>query len=797
MWDRDSPTMQTVLTRHDSIIAECVEAHGGQVLQERGEGDSFFAVFARASEAVRAAVACQLALSKEPWPEGWEVRVRMGLHSGEPLKGYRGGPVNRAARIRGLAHGSQILASSSVVSLAQDELDDITFEDLGEVRLRGLTRPERIFQVLSPGLLSDFPPLQVEDERQRRLPSRRRPSFVGREDVLRRLRRVLERADSTAPIVALTGTGGIGKTAAAREFAERAASDMKVVWWIDASTEASAIEGLTMLARSLDLELPLGEEEPPIIPQVHDWLASHEGWLLVFDSAPDPLSVERLLPSDGLGLVLITSRHADWSRLGTSVELQGLDDSDGANLLRRTWESEDEALLRELSSQLGGLPLALWQAVSYGKLAGVTARRYLELLQHQVTALLNRGAVPTDYSLRAEAIVSLAAEEVATKSPLALWSLSILSYLDSSPVPEIVFEAMSHPERFGRPSGGPSEIELLDARAILRSSGLLDQDEDGRISVHPVVAAVMRSFFDSEDAGEERHPLHVALHLIDMTLTRSGEIWRIMEPIGLLQHAVAVCNSAAARRVALDEVYGLLLPVANYLRLLGDRTAATRGYRRLVEIAEEGFGAGSVEHAAAQNNLAVLLQAEGELGAAEELLRQAVDNTRAAGPQASRELAVQLGNLGLLLADQGQTRAALDRVEESLTVSRELDAEDQAVSLAKKARIFISDGQIERGIRLFEEARQKLREVSDVYLDHVLFVLEGSAHSLVEAGRLNEAKQILELAVERAGSALGEEAPTVHAFVLKLLDVLLRARDWDGLRVWLDRAAGLTVSWQD
>ena len=124
------------------------------------QGDSFFFSFTRARDAAACAVAAQRRLASETWPEGVEVRVRMGLHTGEPSlgeEGYLGLDVVRGARIAAAAHGGQILVSETTRALLPAELPDgATIVDLGEHRLKGLERPERLFQLAAPGLQTTF-----------------------------------------------------------------------------------------------------------------------------------------------------------------------------------------------------------------------------------------------------------------------------------------------------------------------------------------------------------------------------------------------------------------------------------------------------------------------------------------------------------------------------------------------------------------------------------------------------------------------------------------------------------------
>jgi YVTN family beta-propeller protein len=154
-----------VLSRHAEIMRAAFAEHDGHEIDT--QGDAFFAAFGRARDAVAAAVAAQRALAAEQWLDGATVRVRMGLHTGEPLVGgerYVGMGVNRGARICSAAHGGQVVLSNTSRELVEDDLpDDVHLVDIGEHKLKDLPRPERIFQLAIDGLPSSFPPLRTAD----------------------------------------------------------------------------------------------------------------------------------------------------------------------------------------------------------------------------------------------------------------------------------------------------------------------------------------------------------------------------------------------------------------------------------------------------------------------------------------------------------------------------------------------------------------------------------------------------------------------------------------------------------
>src|SRR5436309_1314370 len=159
----------SMLADHRRLLREAVLAAGGEEVDAHGE--EMLAAFATARAAVEAAVAAQRAHARHLWPEGGVVRVRIGIHTGEPTvadAGYLGLDVHRGARICALGHGGQVLLSQTT----RDLVPNTQTRDLGEVALKGLSRPEHIFQLLAPDLAADFPNL-----RRPALP----PGVAGRE----------------------------------------------------------------------------------------------------------------------------------------------------------------------------------------------------------------------------------------------------------------------------------------------------------------------------------------------------------------------------------------------------------------------------------------------------------------------------------------------------------------------------------------------------------------------------------------------------------------------------------------
>ena len=203
--------MQVALARHDEILREAIEERGGYVFKT--VGDAFCCAFWTATEALDAALEVQRMLFDEEWQETGPLRVRMALHTGaaEERDGdYFGPPVNRVARLLSAGHGGQVLLSLPTQELVRDQLLVVTtLRDLGEHRLKDLFRPERIFQLLAPGLPSEFPPLRTLDAYRNYLPLQHTP-LIGREKEVSEVCQRLSRPE--VRLLTLTGAGGTGKT---------------------------------------------------------------------------------------------------------------------------------------------------------------------------------------------------------------------------------------------------------------------------------------------------------------------------------------------------------------------------------------------------------------------------------------------------------------------------------------------------------------------------------------------------------------------------------------------------------
>lgn len=312
LWEENPVAMRAAMDRHHGITDEAIRRRGGYRPPDQGEGDSVFAVFARATDAVACALDLQRALLTEAWPDGLELRDRIGLHSGElelreDGRNYYGIPINRCARLRGAAHGGQTVLSQATASLVAMELPrEAGLRDLGLHRFKDLSASERVFQLMHAELPDEFPPLRSLDIRPHNLPIQL-TRFIGRESEMAEVERMI----GTARLLTLTGPGGSGKT----RLALQAAADLleafrEGVWLVELARTSDP----ALVPRVVSSVLHVREQQGrPIV----DTLIDHIGLkklLLVIDNCEHLIAacaelVETLLSACSNLSILSTSRE--------------------------------------------------------------------------------------------------------------------------------------------------------------------------------------------------------------------------------------------------------------------------------------------------------------------------------------------------------------------------------------------------------------------------------------------------------------------------------------------------------
>ncbi len=406
LWQTQPDEMTAALALLDRTLSEVVAARGGVRPVEQGEGDSFVIAFTRASDAV----ACALDLQRAPLAP---IRLRIGVHTGEvQLRdegNYTGPTINRAARLRDLAHGGQTILSSATEAMFVDSLPaDAWLTDLGTHQLRDLARPERVLQLCHPDVSNEFPPLRTpKSTAAPNLPAQL-TTFVGRSAQIEDVQQIL----ANNRLVTLAGAGGVGKTRLAVQVAGRLAEEFgRGVWFVDLAPVADP--NIVAIAAARALGLP---DQPGRTTM--DTLVGFIGdrhMLMVLDNCEHLLDATAALINSLLSAcprltLLVTSREP----IGVAGEVTwrvpslSLGDEaiqlflDRARLARPDFLITDQnAAVAEICWRLDGLPLAIELAAA--RVRALSVEEILNSLHDRFRLLTGgaRKAVRRQQTLRA------------------------------------------------------------------------------------------------------------------------------------------------------------------------------------------------------------------------------------------------------------------------------------------------------------------------------------------------------------------------------------------------------------
>jgi hypothetical protein len=343
--------------------------------------------------------------------------------------------------------------------------------------------------------------IPVNQERLWNIPYARNPLFTGRENVLKRLYDAL-RVSKTA---AINGLGGIGKTQTAVEYAYRNRDDYDTILWVKAESLESINSDFVTIAHLLKLPEKQEQEQHLIIEAVKRWFKDHAGWLLIFDNADDLEIVRNFLPTDGKGHILLTIRAQATRRIAQRIEIDEMDQDEGALfLLRRAIilnpddpleaaSSTNQATAREISQVMDGLPLALDQAGAYIEDTQWSLTDYLHLFQIRKEELLQRrGKLTTDHPDSVATTWSLAFEKLQQANPAAADLLRLCSFLDPDVIQEeIITEGASELGSVLQPIAA-DPIKLNDAIGTLLSYSLVRRNPDHTLSIHRLVQVIFK-----------------------------------------------------------------------------------------------------------------------------------------------------------------------------------------------------------------------------------------------------------------------------------------------------------------
>ncbi|HEX7267664.1 MAG TPA: LuxR C-terminal-related transcriptional regulator, partial [Streptosporangiaceae bacterium] len=514
--------------------------------QEMGtEGDSFFVVFESAGDAVGCCVAAQRALAAHDWPGGVAVRVRMGLHSGEPARhedGYIGLDVHRAARIAAAAHGGQVVLSEATRLLVEPRLPaGVSIRDLGFHRLKDIAAPERIYQLAAAGLPGQFPPLKSLGAPVATVGVTAGvhgfpavlTSFVGRSVELDKVADLLARYR----MVTVTGPGGMGKTRLAGEVARHVADRFADGVWL---AELAGVADPDLVPDAVAAALGMQHSGGPVLEALAEVLAVRQV-LLVFDNCEHLIDAvaqlcEMLLPAADDVRILATSREpagvageARYRLHPLGVPEPGQDGgADGsaavalfADRARQadpdfTMSGETGSAVARLVSRLDGMPLAIELAAARVEALGVGP--LLDRLDGQFDVLAGTGRrAPARHR-------SLAATVEWSYQLLSEEERRVFRRLSVFPGP-FTLEAA---EAVAGAGAGPAVLQLVDCSLIVPPR----DGPDGRLRY--LILETLRAYGASRlaDAGEgpdaaaalSQHALQVAEQAAAGLETGDGEV---------------------------------------------------------------------------------------------------------------------------------------------------------------------------------------------------------------------------------------------------------------------------------
>ncbi len=694
------PRWGEALSAQRALLRAAFAANDGHEMGT--EGDSFFVVFARAQQAVSAAVEGQRRLQECAWPGDRPLRVRMGLHTGEPTRhedGYIGLDVHRAARIAATAAGGQIVMSAATRALVDTQLPGVTLRELGHHRLKDLPQPEQLFDVVAAGLGSAFPPLRSLGVAAS-LPTYS-TELLGREADVAALVVMLE---AGARLVTLTGPGGAGKTrlavaAAARLhsevdgdlfFVDAHAANRTALLWAKVAEVVGAPSEVNVLPRDRALGFLRGrtalvvldnlEQIPDAEVAVGELLDAAPGVRVVATSRrPLHLVDEQLYPVAPLDLPphgpefdhdLTTVSRSSAARLfvqrarmvSPRFELGPTNVADVAQLCRR----------------LDGLPLAIELAAARSRL--LTPRAMLRRLGAEV------GQSPVS-DRSTESAERNRAQRQRTLSATIAWSYDLLDAAD---------------QRVFRQLGAfPSQVDLTAVATVVAGDTTDQPIDDPLDTVAHLVDVSLLEVGEGPDGEPTVAMLQTVRRFACEQLELSGESDEVRMRHARWCTAVAVEVEASLRgpnqmrardriaaveqdmRAALDwclvappagtperreQGYALLNAMTRYWYRFGYAAEGRGWHSRALRLLDEG--ADPTETVTdALHGAGVLLVQQNDLSAGEQALRRALETARRLG-DADRE-ARECNSLGIARREAGDTAGARRLIERSIELARQ------------------------------------------------------------------------------------------------------------------------------
>jgi predicted ATPase/class 3 adenylate cyclase len=816
LWERDSSGMQVALARHDEILRDATEQHGGYVFKT--VGDAFCCAFLTAPDALEAALDAQRLLLKERWAESGPLRVRMALHMGaaEERDGdYFGPPVNRVARLLSAAHGGQVLLSAATHEMVRDQLPaGMKLAELGEHRLKDLFRPERVFQLSAPELPSEFPPLRTLEAYRNNLPLQPTP-LIGREKEVSKVCEILRHEEMR--LLTLTGPGGIGKTRLALQGAADLLDDFPDgTFFAQLATLTEAELFSSAVAETLGVR---ETAEQPLDESLKDYLRERR-LLLVLDNFEQVLEAaiavtEMLVAAPGLK-VLATSRtplrlygeHVfpvpplSMPDLKSPPPLERLTQYEAVKLfleraqaLKPDFEVTNESTpaVAEICVRLDGLPLAIELAAA--RITMLPPRAMLHRLGSRLKLLTSGARDLPERQRTLRATIEWSHALLDEGEQLLFGRLAVFSGGRSLEAIEAICDAE-----------GDLPVEAFEGVSSLEDKSLLRQEEgpDGepRFVMLETVHEFAREKLQGSGEAEEIRRTHA-----EYFLTLAEEAFPELKGPDQLEWLERLeaehDNMRAALSWALErKEVELALRLGGALWWFWSVRDYYREGRRWLEAALAIDGRGSPEvRAMALAGVGQLASEQGDFDRVQEACEEGLEllSHEARQPSLAKLcLLAWLGWVALMREDYGQAQQLF---EEVLALSREMgDTNWLASSLLFLALVSHNRGDSERATELLEESMDLFREQGDklslAYCLNTLAMVVCSQGDLRRAGKLTEEA----VALLRELGAKGDVALNLCnlGWIALLQDDLSRAADlyreslslsWDaGLNPLVQRA---------
>jgi predicted ATPase/class 3 adenylate cyclase len=742
-------TYADVLGAHQRILRSAWTAHRGTEVGT--EGDSFFVAFETAPDSVSAAIEAQRGLAAFSWPDGEQVRVRMGIHTGTPtvLDGdYLGMDVHRCARMAGAAHGGQIVVSDATAQLSRSDLaDDVSVRDLGLYQLKDLPELERLHQIQAEGLQSVFPPLKSLGAVSR-LPVPATP-LVGRAAELTELTELLERGG--ARLVTLTGPGGSGKTRLSLELARGAVADFsggihfvplaeahtpEQMWDAIAETLAVPSGSTHVLARLRNLQALLvldnleqlvGADE--VAAQI--LLEAGEVSLVATSRRPLLLPEEHEYPVSPLGMPSDDTLAAAQASPAVQLFVQ-----QGRRVRPSFSLNEDNAAdVVAVCRGLDGLPLAL--EIAGARVKVLTPRALVTRLGTGLDLSTPVRDVP-DRHRTIRAAISWSYELLPAELRTAFACLGVFDGGADLPAVAAVLD-----DGAGSTGSDPLDlvIGLVDASLVSMTESHDGEPRVGVLETIRAFAADRLALTGDLDTVRGRHARHYrqVLEALGPGL-RQGRFWQAREALdaeqGNLRAALRWCLEAAPGGDDQQERTTLALRLCAQLRdywEAGSKYGEARQWLEAV-LAEAGHSA-SVDRGASLALLAKCLGIQGDSDLAQTRAQEAVEVFRELGDTApGRADAVLV--LASVMWFRGESAAARPLFEQAVEVARL--SEDHVYHFVDSLANFEgSEGHHELAIALHEEAVALAQAAGD--LTKARIYRHNRACALRNVGRVEEA----------------------------------------------------------